>query len=142
LNGTFLISYVKKNKWFHSAKTCLSHGKTISPFRLIYTLSVTVARPLTNCRFLLFLLNKRNALEKSTVTNLTPSLFIEVPELSQEGSFICVLGISNLHISTIFLLNVGTVPTVWYTFFHFIIGYEKNSLVAIAKKKYGCDRLP
>ena len=142
MNGTFLISYVKNNKWFHSAKTCLSHGKTISPFRLIYTLSVTVARPLTNCRFLLFLLNKRNALEKSTVTNLTPSLFIEVPELSQEGSFICVLGISNLHISTIFLLNVGTVPTVWYTFFHFIIGYEKNSLVAIAKKKYGCDRLP
>jgi hypothetical protein len=28
--------------------------------------------------------------------SLTPSLFIEVPELSQEGSFICVLGISNL----------------------------------------------
>ena len=67
MNGTFLISYVKNNKWFHSAKTCLSHGKTISPFRLIYTLSATVARPLTNCRFLLFLLNKRNALEKSTV---------------------------------------------------------------------------
>jgi hypothetical protein len=33
-----------------------------------------------------------------------------------------VLGISNLHISTIFLLNAGTV----LTFFHFIIGYEKN----------------
>ena len=29
-----------------------------------------------------------------------------------QGSFICVLGISNLHISTIFLLNDGTVPTV------------------------------
>ena len=55
-------------------------------------------------------------------SSLTPSLFIEVPELSQEGSFICVLGISNLHISTIFLLNVGTV----LTFFHFIIGYEKK----------------
>ena len=64
-------------------------------------------------RFLLFLLNKRNAVEKNLLyTSLTPSLFIEVPELSQEGSFICVLGISNLHISTIFLLNVGTVPTV------------------------------
>ena len=37
-----------------------------------------------------------------------------------------MLGISNLHISTIFLLNAGTVPTVCYTFFHFIIGYEKN----------------
>jgi hypothetical protein len=45
-------------------------------------------------------------------TRLTPSLFIEVPELRQEGSFICVLGLSNLHISTIFLLNAGTVPTV------------------------------
>jgi hypothetical protein len=50
-------------------------------------------------------------------TSLTPSLSIEVPKLSQEGSFICVLGISNLHISTIFLLNAGTV----LTFFHFII---------------------
>ena len=59
-------------------------------------------------------------------TNLTPSLFIEVPELSQEGSFICVLSISNLHISTIFLLNAGTVPTVCYIFVHFIIGYEKK----------------
>jgi ABC-type anion transport system duplicated permease subunit len=40
--------------------------------------------------------------------------------------FICVLGISNLHISTIFLLNAGTVPTVCYIFVHFIIGYEEN----------------
>ena len=48
----------------------------------------------------------------------------------------------NDNISTIFLLNVGTVPTVWYIFFHFIIGYEKNSWVAIVKNKYGCDRLP
>jgi hypothetical protein len=67
-------------------------------------------------------------------TNLTPSLFIEVPELRQEGSFICVLGISNLHVSTIFLLNAGTVPTVCYIFFHFIIGYEKPSWVAIVTK--------
>jgi hypothetical protein len=37
-----------------------------------------------------------------------------------------IIGIANLHISTIFLLNAGTVPTVWYIFFHFIIGYEKN----------------
>ena len=39
-----------------------------------------------------------------------------------------MLGISNFHISTIFLLNAGTVPTVLYIFVHFIIGYEeKNS---------------
>ena len=37
-----------------------------------------------------------------------------------------LIGIANLHISTIFLLNAGTVPTVWYIFFHFIIGYEKK----------------
>jgi hypothetical protein len=58
--------------------------------------------------------------------SLTPSLFIEVPELSQEGSCICLLGISNLHISTIFLLNVGTVRQCDIYFFHFIIGYEKK----------------
>jgi hypothetical protein len=37
-----------------------------------------------------------------------------------------LIGIANLHISTIFLLKAGTVPTVWYICFHFIIGYEKN----------------
>ena len=37
-----------------------------------------------------------------------------------------MLGISNLHIPMIFLLNAGTVPTVCYIFVHFIIGYEKN----------------
>jgi hypothetical protein len=54
-------------------------------------------------------------------------------------------------ISTIFLLNVGSVPTVWYLFFHFIICYEKNpaelqllkkiwlwssSVIIIVKMKY------
>ena len=40
-------------------------------------------------------------------TSLTPSLFTEVPVLSQESewSCICVLGISHFPISTIFLLN-------------------------------------
>ena len=37
----------------------------------------------------------------------------------------CVRDIE-LQISTIFLLNAGTVPTVCYIFFHFNIGYEKN----------------
>jgi hypothetical protein len=43
-----------------------------------------------------------------------------------------LIGIANLHISTIFLLNAGTVPTVWYIFFHFIIGYEN-------KKQLSCN---
>jgi hypothetical protein len=37
-------------------------------------------------------------------------------------------------ISTIFLLNIGTVPTVWYIFFHFIIRYEKKQLVVVKNK--------
>ena len=37
----------------------------------------------------------------------------------------CVRDIE-LQISTIFLLNAGTVQTVCYIFFHFIIGYDKN----------------
>jgi hypothetical protein len=46
-----------------------------------------------------------------------------------------LIGRVNIHISTIVLLNAGTVPTVWYIFFHFIIGYKKNSWVAIAEQK-------
>jgi hypothetical protein len=47
-------------------------------------------------------------------TSLTLSHFTEVPELCQESdrSCICVLGISNVTISTIFLLNFETVPTI------------------------------
>jgi hypothetical protein len=67
-------------------------------------------------------------------TSLTPSLFIEGHELSQEVSFIYVLGISSLHISTIFLLNAGTVPTVCYIFFHFIIGYEQTAELQLLKQ--------
>jgi len=46
--------------------------------------------------------------------SLTPSLLIVVPVLSQESdrSCICVLGIPNLPISTIYLLNFRTVQTV------------------------------
>jgi len=46
-------------------------------------------------------------------------------------SCICVLGLSILSVSTIFLLDFGIVPTMWsffFFFFHFIIsmylGYE------------------
>jgi hypothetical protein len=43
--------------------------------------------------------------------SLTPPLVIVIPVPSQESdrSCICVLGISILHISTIFLLDFGTV---------------------------------
>ena len=56
-------------------------------------------------------------------TGLTLLLLIEVPVLSQESErpFIGVLGVSILPVSTIFQLDFGTVPTVWYfLFFHFM----------------------
>ena len=64
-------------------------------------------------------------------TSLTPSHFIEVPVLSQESeqSCICVLGISNLHISTIFLLNFWNFSDDVILFFHFIIGCEKRIMM-------------
>jgi len=56
----------------------------------------------------------------------------EYTVLSQESkrSYVCVLRISNLPLSTIFLLNFGTVPTMWYFFdFHFIIGCENTIMM-------------
>ena len=59
-------------------------------------------------------------------TSLTPSLFIEmsIPSQASEWSCICVLRISILPLSLIFLLDFGTVPTVWYFIFHFVIDRE------------------
>jgi len=53
--------------------------------------------------------------------SLTMTLFSEVPVPSQEceRSCICVLGISIMPLSTIFLLDFGTVPTVLYFCFSF-----------------------
>ena len=54
--------------------------------------------------------------------SLSTSIFIWVPVSSQENerSSICVLGESILPVSTIFLLDFGTVPTVRY-FFSFLL---------------------
>jgi hypothetical protein len=56
-------------------------------------------------------------------TSLTLSLFTEVPVLRQESerSCICVLVISNLPISTIFLLNFWNFSDSVIFCFHFII---------------------
>ena len=64
-------------------------------------------------------------------TSLTPSLFTEVPVLSQESerSCICVLGISNLPISTIFLLNFWNFSDDVILIFHFIIDCEKRIIM-------------
>jgi hypothetical protein len=64
-------------------------------------------------------------------TSLTPSLFTEVPVLSQESerSCICVLGISNLPISTIFLLNFWNFSDSVIFFSHLIIGCENRIMM-------------
>ena len=56
-------------------------------------------------------------------TSFTSSLFTEVPVLSQESerSYICVLGISNLPISTIFLLNFGNFSDDMILFFFILL---------------------
>ena len=53
-------------------------------------------------------------------TSLTLSLFIEVPVSSQESEQSCTC-VSILSLSTLFLLDFKTVPTVWiFLVFHFI----------------------
>ena len=61
-------------------------------------------------------------------TSLTPLLFIEVHVLSHcEWSCICVLGISNCPISTIFLLNFWNFFDDVILFFHFYYRLWKNN---------------
>ena len=62
-------------------------------------------------------------------TSLTSSPFTEVPVLSQESerSCICVLGISNLPISAIFLLNFWNFSdSVIFFFFILLYVVKKN----------------
>ena len=82
MNGTFLISYVKKNKFFHSPKTCLSHGKTIALLGLLIPYRrrspnhwPIVVQKSCDFRFRLFLLNKRNALQNTPTTCNTHRLY-------------------------------------------------------------------
>jgi hypothetical protein len=38
-------------------------------------------------------------------------------------SYVCVLGVSNLPLCAIFLLNLGTLPTVWFFVFFILLSY-------------------
>jgi hypothetical protein len=58
-------------------------------------------------------------------TSITPSLLIEVPEVSQEGSFI-FRDIEFTHFYD-FSIEFWNCSDIVIYFFHFIIGYEKNS---------------
>ena len=66
----------------------------------------------------------------SYLNSLNAPFFIEMPVPSQESgwSYICVLGVPMLSLSTNVSLDFGTVPTVWYSFvFHFISHLKKES---------------
>ena len=56
-------------------------------------------------------------------TVLTTPLFIEMPVSSpkSERSCICVLELSILPLSTFLIFDFGSVPTVWYFLFFFIL---------------------
>jgi len=50
-------------------------------------------------------------------TSLTPPLFLHVPGQESERSSLCLLEVSMLTLSRMFLLDFGNVSTVWYLFF-------------------------
>jgi hypothetical protein len=54
-------------------------------------------------------------------SSLTSPVFIEVCRQVNKQSFICMLGVSILSLSTIIIFDFGIVPTAWYFFFHFIL---------------------
>jgi len=62
-------------------------------------------------------------------TSKTLPLFIEVPVPEQVKSVVmCVLGVSVLSLSVIYLLDFETVPTVWY-FLFFILFQQFSALL-------------
>ena len=52
-------------------------------------------------------------------TCLTPPLYLPVTSPENERPCMCVLVVSLLPLSTIFLLDFGTVPTLWYFLFFY-----------------------
>jgi hypothetical protein len=72
-------------------------------------------------------------------TRTTPSLFIEVSELSQEGSFI-FRDIEFTHFYDFSIEFWNCSDSVIYIFSFYYRLWKKNSSVAIIKKKYGCGR--
>jgi hypothetical protein len=145
MNRTFLISYEKINEWFTSSKTCLSHGKTISPFRLIHTLSATVARPLTDCRAQIFDIPSPHINDPSWLSSSTSIksdgytvdfsrafLLFNKNNRKRKSHDLCTTigqwsGDRHFYYFSIECWNCS--DRVIYIFFHFIIGYEKNRWV-------------
>jgi hypothetical protein len=83
--------------------------------------------------FLLFLLNKSNAVKKNLLyTSLTPSLFIEILLLSQDRSCLFMWGISNLPIPTFFRWIVGTVYFFIFVSLYVVKKHSPNNCVEMA----------
>jgi hypothetical protein len=78
--------------------------------KLTYVLNDTFFIPELHGLLILNVKKTREILKAS----LTPPLLIHVPVPTQESgqSCICVLGVSILPLSTIFLWDFGTIPTV------------------------------
>jgi hypothetical protein len=73
-------------------------------------------------------------------SSLALTLFIEAPVLSQETerSCICVLVVPILPLSTIFLMDFGAVPTVWYFLSLIFLNLCISSVQQLKMKKSEC----
>jgi hypothetical protein len=111
----------------YSVKCCSSHIKNISlsrikryPYYFRHTVTLSAQAHWTEywsyCSI-------THIFGLGYITSLSPPHVTKVPVPSQKSKWSCiyVLGISILPISTIFLLDCGNAPTLWYFFyFHFI----------------------
>jgi hypothetical protein len=87
--------------------------------------------------------NKRNALKIRLYTSLTPSPFIEVPELSQEWSFICVRDIEFTYFYDFSIECWNCSDSVIYIFsFYYRLWKQKTAELQLLKKNMVVIRLP
>jgi hypothetical protein len=101
-------------------KTCLSHGKTIAPFRLIYTLLATVARPLPDterCDELSDWIFKHMIKWKHIYHTVGT-----VPAFNRKIVEICKFDIPNKHIET--LHNTNSTKILFYRLLLIMQMYE------------------
>ena len=69
-------------------------------------------------------------------TCLTPPMFIEVHVARQESdrSCMCVLLTSIVPLSMMYLLELGTVPKVFYFFLHYVAEFSISTLLIVVNK--------
>jgi len=93
------------------------------PFLIVPSVFSYVYVPCTLCYQFLWIVHFWLHLRYSLTFLLTG---VSVQRLECELSCICVLGVSILFLSSLFLFDFGIGPTMWYLFvFHFMIWYAK-----------------